>query len=210
MLRQTSACVADGEVVWSRPPDAEVKLVLVCSKQQHWRWGQQSPVPKESTKDTVKTDRAGGAGSSGWTCGTCRLRFFTAGRPRASVEVRLSLRLSDVEARDDSMARADHAARSRPHGLSDRMVWLKLDVATVGASCADDNDRRADARSSAATRAVSSGWKVAYVDVGGDAGARAVAPFNAMVRKRRRRTRHKSRARTRCCFLLDRARRCGL
>jgi hypothetical protein len=45
------------------------------------RWGQESPIPRESTKDTVKTNRAGKAGSSGWTCGTCRLHSLTqAGR----------------------------------------------------------------------------------------------------------------------------------
>ena len=33
------------EVVWSWPPDAEAKLAVTIRK----RWGQESPVPREST-----------------------------------------------------------------------------------------------------------------------------------------------------------------
>jgi len=51
MARQTNVVCADGEVVWSLPPDAEVK----AARSSRGRRGQESPVPGESTKETVKT-----------------------------------------------------------------------------------------------------------------------------------------------------------
>ena len=50
---QTSSTGADGEVVWSRHPDAGVKSAGVS---RGGRW-QTSPVTGESTKETVKTIR---------------------------------------------------------------------------------------------------------------------------------------------------------
>jgi len=40
------------------------------------RWEQESPVPRESTKDTVKTVAQGRPGCLGQTCGNCRLLFL--------------------------------------------------------------------------------------------------------------------------------------
>jgi len=51
MARETNVANADGEVVWSRPPDAEAKV----ARSSRGRRGQESPVPGESTKETVKT-----------------------------------------------------------------------------------------------------------------------------------------------------------
>jgi hypothetical protein len=51
MARQTNVANADGEVVWSWPPDAEAKFAGSSRR----RRGQESPVPGESTKETVKT-----------------------------------------------------------------------------------------------------------------------------------------------------------
>ena len=48
---RTSDLDADGEVVWSWSPDAETKLRGTIRAMK----GQQSPVPGESAKDTVKT-----------------------------------------------------------------------------------------------------------------------------------------------------------
>jgi hypothetical protein len=51
MARETNVACADGEVVWSRPPDAEAKV----ARSSRGRRGQESPVPGESAKETVKT-----------------------------------------------------------------------------------------------------------------------------------------------------------
>jgi hypothetical protein len=40
---------ADGEVVWSRYPDADIKLALMLAHRGQRRW-QQSPVTEEITK----------------------------------------------------------------------------------------------------------------------------------------------------------------
>ena len=48
---RTNDLDADGEVVWSWSPDAETKLRGTIRAMK----GQQSPVPGESSKDTVKT-----------------------------------------------------------------------------------------------------------------------------------------------------------
>ncbi len=63
---------AHGEVVWSWPPDAEAPPAVMMIR---WSRGQESPVPGESTYKS-SSHRAGRAGSSGWTCGDCRLHFF--------------------------------------------------------------------------------------------------------------------------------------
>jgi hypothetical protein len=52
MHRTTNDVVADGEVVWFRPPDAEPKLRMRYERSA--RREQESPVSEESTKDTVK------------------------------------------------------------------------------------------------------------------------------------------------------------
>jgi hypothetical protein len=44
---------ADGEVAWSWPPDAEAKFAMVFTSRR--RRGQESPVPGEIAKETVKT-----------------------------------------------------------------------------------------------------------------------------------------------------------
>jgi len=54
----TNGAEADGEVVWSRRPDAGVKFADLVRR----RWWQTSPVTKESTKETVKTIACGNAG----------------------------------------------------------------------------------------------------------------------------------------------------
>ena len=46
MARETNELVADGEVAWSWPPDAEAKLAALDSARE--RRGQESPVPEES------------------------------------------------------------------------------------------------------------------------------------------------------------------
>src|ERR1700730_1475955 len=51
VARETNVACADGEVVWSRPPDAEAK----AARSSRGRRGQESPVHGESTKETVKT-----------------------------------------------------------------------------------------------------------------------------------------------------------
>src|SRR5262247_4177572 len=48
---ETNDAEADGEVVWSWPPDAEAKLRKMIARRRE----QESPVPGESTKETVKT-----------------------------------------------------------------------------------------------------------------------------------------------------------
>jgi hypothetical protein len=53
---KTNAPEADGEVVWSRYPDADIKLARLLW-QSRWRWWQESPVTRESAKETVKTIR---------------------------------------------------------------------------------------------------------------------------------------------------------
>ncbi len=58
--RKTNGRFADGEVVWSRRPDAGAKLAMMLAS--CGRRGQESPVPEESTKEPVKTIRAGDAG----------------------------------------------------------------------------------------------------------------------------------------------------
>jgi hypothetical protein len=62
VARKTNAPDADGEVVWFWRPDADAKLatMLLASRR---RRRQQSPVSGKSTKETVKTIRAGKAGS---------------------------------------------------------------------------------------------------------------------------------------------------
>jgi hypothetical protein len=52
--RQTIVEVTYGEVVWSWRPDAGAKLAKTLPA-SCGRRGQESPVPGESTKDTVKT-----------------------------------------------------------------------------------------------------------------------------------------------------------
>ena len=47
---------ADGEVVWSWRPDAGVKQAAMLAH-RGLRRGQESPVPEESAKETVKTIR---------------------------------------------------------------------------------------------------------------------------------------------------------
>jgi hypothetical protein len=53
MARETNVADADGEVVWSWSPDAETKFAMMFTSRR--RRGQESPVPGESTKETVKT-----------------------------------------------------------------------------------------------------------------------------------------------------------
>jgi hypothetical protein len=52
-VRETGACKADGEVVWFWRPDAGAKLATILSY-RGLRRGQESPVPEEITKETVK------------------------------------------------------------------------------------------------------------------------------------------------------------
>jgi len=64
----TNALFADGEVVASWYLDAGINLVTIASQ---WRrgWWQESPITRETTKETVKTNRAGNAGTLRRTCG---------------------------------------------------------------------------------------------------------------------------------------------
>ena len=50
MARETNALDADGEGVWSWPPHAEAKV----ARSSRGRWGQESPVPRESAQQAVK------------------------------------------------------------------------------------------------------------------------------------------------------------
>ena len=60
----TNGAEADGEVVWSRRPDAGVKFAE-CNFRG--RWWQESPVAMESAKEAVKTIARGVPGVSGVT-----------------------------------------------------------------------------------------------------------------------------------------------
>jgi hypothetical protein len=82
---------ADGEVVWSWRPDAGAKL---AENDPLMRWQESpvtGPVTGESTKETVKTIRAGKAGCSGCTCGSAAC-FLVARGPWVSADTRPSLR----------------------------------------------------------------------------------------------------------------------
>jgi hypothetical protein len=52
---------ADGEAVWSRRPDAGVKF---CGDDPQGDGGKKARFTRESSEETVKTIRAGNAGSS--------------------------------------------------------------------------------------------------------------------------------------------------
>jgi len=69
---------ADGEVVWSRSPDAGIKLT---GDRSVGEGGKKARFARESTKETVKTIARGKPDRSGWTCGWLRSRVFYA-RPR--------------------------------------------------------------------------------------------------------------------------------
>src|SRR5271169_7142862 len=69
----TRALLADGEVVWSRRPDAGVKFAEGDSAR---RRRQTSPVAGESTKETVKTIARGMPGVSGVTVVTMLVCSF--------------------------------------------------------------------------------------------------------------------------------------
>src|ERR1700684_333709 len=71
--RKTSGADADGEVVWSRRPDAGVKFRGQVSAE---RWWQKSPVTKESPKETVKTIAQGRPGVPANPAVTCSCAFF--------------------------------------------------------------------------------------------------------------------------------------
>src|SRR5262249_8258119 len=55
-VRLTSACHADGEVVWFWRPDAGAKSFAQTSLRERRRW-QESPVTGKSTKETVTPSR---------------------------------------------------------------------------------------------------------------------------------------------------------
>ncbi len=82
----------DGEVVWSWPLEAEV---CARAKARCREMGARTPIPRESTKDTVKPIARGRPGLSGCTRGTCRLHSFEqAGhgpQPRSGLLRALSL-----------------------------------------------------------------------------------------------------------------------
>lgn len=71
-----SQLFANGEVVWSRPPDAGVKPMEDDSVGDG---GKKARFTQESTKETVKTIARGKPDRSGWTCGDY-LAFFTRNR----------------------------------------------------------------------------------------------------------------------------------
>ena len=54
--------------------------------------GARTPIPRESTKDTVKAVARGRPGLSGWTCGDCRLLSLLQAGHGASAEARPSPR----------------------------------------------------------------------------------------------------------------------
>jgi hypothetical protein len=62
LLRQTNASKSDGEVVWSCCLDAGIKLRETSFRTTTVT---RSPITGESTKETVKTIRAGNAGMFG-------------------------------------------------------------------------------------------------------------------------------------------------
>jgi len=52
-MRQTSACEADGEVVWSRYPDADIKLATML-RIAAGDGGKKARLTEEITKQAVK------------------------------------------------------------------------------------------------------------------------------------------------------------
>ncbi len=79
--RETAGDMSDGEVAWSRPPDAEVKLAGVrqCIAGDG---GNKARSPGRA-RINRKPIAQGGPGVFGQTCGDCRLHSFSAGGPRA-------------------------------------------------------------------------------------------------------------------------------
>jgi len=75
-LRQASVVVTDGEVVWSRPPDAEVKPAADAHASARVM-GARKPGPQGEHEGHRNTIAQGGPDRSGWTCGTCRLHFLS-------------------------------------------------------------------------------------------------------------------------------------
>ena len=58
MAHETNALVADGEVVASRYPDAGIKFAVIAAGDG----GNKARLSEETTKESVKTIRAGNAG----------------------------------------------------------------------------------------------------------------------------------------------------
>jgi hypothetical protein len=83
-VRKTSAWEADGEVVWSRRPDAGVNTATTLTRCAG-DGDNKARFTRESTKETVKTNRAGSAGMFGGPVVTCLRAFlFLHARLRAS------------------------------------------------------------------------------------------------------------------------------
>ncbi|HZR74134.1 hypothetical protein [Bradyrhizobium sp.] len=60
-VARRAAPPADGEVVWSRYPDADIKLATMLTHRAG-DGGKKARLTRESTKEAVKTNRAGNAG----------------------------------------------------------------------------------------------------------------------------------------------------
>jgi hypothetical protein len=110
--RLTGARFADGEVVWSRYPDADIKLATMLSHRAG-DGGKKARLTGESTKETVKTIARGMPGDSGVTVVTTLACFFQSHvRLRAQCERPAFPAPSDVGAMFER-TRADRAAGTR-------------------------------------------------------------------------------------------------
>ena len=110
LAASTNDVNADGQVAWSRYPDAGIKSATMLAHRAD-DGGQKARRTRESAKQPLKPSRREGRVVLGWTCGTCRLHFFFAGGPRASVEARPSLPpLLSSGARREQESGADRVA----------------------------------------------------------------------------------------------------
>ena len=112
LVRQTSVSKADGEVAWFWHPGADAKLAtMLCIALATVTI---KPVTGEIAKETVKTIRAGNAGSFGEPVVTCSCAFyFLHARLRVRRAPRHSLRPLSLEGRRFQNSGAICAARRR-------------------------------------------------------------------------------------------------
>ena len=73
MHRRTNDVVADGEVVWSRPPDAEAKRASLDKRTRDG--GKKARSPRRARRTPLKPLRGEGR-MFGQTCGDCRQLFL--------------------------------------------------------------------------------------------------------------------------------------
>ncbi len=110
---RTAGCA--GEIVWSRPPDAEVKPAEMMIGR---RRGQQSPVPEESTYKPSNRC-AGKAGIVRLSLWFLPRALLHARGPRVSADTRPSLRPLFKEGHRTIITRARNVPRDRDDMLFD-------------------------------------------------------------------------------------------